>query len=137
MSDYGHHPREIVPTLRAVRSQYPDRRLFVVFQPHQYSRTIELLDGFRTCFDGADELLVPDIYFSRDKQSDVEAMPAERFVSELSVRYPHVRCGHGLENTAKIISEYDRQNPDSSLFLLLGAGTVDNLRYEIPMYFSS
>lgn len=39
--------------------------------------------------------------------------------------------GNGLENTAKIIQEYDEKNPDSSVILLLGAGDVDTLRYEI------
>ena len=43
MSDYGHHPSEIQPTLAAIREKYKDKKLFVVFQPHQYSRTRELL----------------------------------------------------------------------------------------------
>ncbi len=43
MSDYGHHPNEIRPTLRAIHEKYRDKKLFVVFQPHQYSRTRKLL----------------------------------------------------------------------------------------------
>jgi UDP-N-acetylmuramate--alanine ligase len=44
MSDYGHHPTEIKLTLEAIKNKYFDKKLFVVFQPHQYSRTIELLE---------------------------------------------------------------------------------------------
>jgi UDP-N-acetylmuramate--alanine ligase len=44
MSDYGHHPTEISLTLDALKERNPDKKLFVVFQPHQYSRTLELLD---------------------------------------------------------------------------------------------
>lgn len=72
MSDYGHHPHEIIPTLHAIHDKYPDKTLFVVFQSHQYSRTRELLDGFATAFSDADILLIPNIYFSRDKKEDVE-----------------------------------------------------------------
>ena len=83
MSDYGHHPNEIRPTLRAIREKYADKKLFVVFQPHQYSRTRELLQEFATSFSDADELIIPNIYFSRDKKEDVEWMTVERFVEAL------------------------------------------------------
>ena len=46
IDDYGHHPREIAATLQAVRDGWPERRLVVVFQPHRYSRTHDLLDDF-------------------------------------------------------------------------------------------
>lgn len=81
MSDYGHHPNEIRPTLRAIKEKYSDKKLFVVFQPHQYSRTRELLFEFATSFGDADTLLIPDIYFSRDKKEDVEWMTMERLIA--------------------------------------------------------
>ena len=46
MSDYAHHPTEIEVTTKALQEGHPDKKLFVIFQPHQYSRTIELLEGF-------------------------------------------------------------------------------------------
>ena len=81
MSDYGHHPNEIRPTLRAIREKYRDKNLFVIFQPHQYSRTRELLAEFATAFADADTLIIPNIYFSRDKQEDVEWMTMERLIT--------------------------------------------------------
>jgi UDP-N-acetylmuramate--alanine ligase len=130
MSDYGHHPNEIRPTLTAIKAANPDRRLVVCFEPHQYSRTIELLDGFLTSFDSADLLVIPSIYFSRDKREDVEAMPAEKFAGLLRERYPHTLYGEGLPNTGKLLVGYDAGHPRSSVILLLGAGAVDSLRTE-------
>jgi UDP-N-acetylmuramate--alanine ligase len=131
MSDYGHHPNEIRPTLRAIREKYVDKKLFVVFQPHQYSRTRELLSEFATSFSDADELIIPNIYFSRDKKEDVEWMTTERLVEVIKKNQPNIRNGEWLENTAKLIREYDNKNPNSSIILLLGAGDIDSLRYQI------
>ncbi|MDD2487485.1 MAG: UDP-N-acetylmuramate--L-alanine ligase [Candidatus Gracilibacteria bacterium] len=131
MSDYGHHPTEIRLTLDAIKEKYKEKNLFVVFQPHQYSRTIELLDSFKTCFDSADSLMIPDIYFSRDKREDVEFMTTQRFVDELNEKYISVVNGNGLEHSSEIIRDYDKKNPASSVILLLGAGNVDDLRNKI------
>jgi len=83
MSDYGHHPNEIRPTLRAIKEKYPSKKLFVAFQPHQYSRTRELLPEFAMSFDDADMLVIPDIYFSRDKKEDVEWMTVDRLIDAM------------------------------------------------------
>jgi UDP-N-acetylmuramate--alanine ligase len=119
MSDYGHHPSEIRPTLKAIKEKYRDKKLFVVFQPHQYSRTRELLEEFATSFGEVDQLVIPDIYFSRDKKEDVEWMTTEKLVTEISKNQPKVQNGNGLENTAKLIAEYDEKHPNSSVILLL------------------
>ena len=133
MSDYGHHPNEIRPTLHAIREKYSDKKLFVIFQPHQYSRTRELLQEFAKSFVDADHLIIPNIYFSRDKKEDVEWMTVEKLVAaiENGTKSIKVQNGNGLENTTKLIQEYDTKNPNSSVILLLGAGDVDGLRYEI------
>lgn len=119
MSDYGHHPTEIRLTLEAIAEKYPDKELCVVFQPHQHSRTRELLREFATCFDAADKLIIPDIYFSRDSEEDVQYMTTERFVRTLRVRYSFVQNGNGLQNTVELIKKYDRENPNKSLIVLL------------------
>ena len=86
MSDYGHHPNEIRPTLSAIREKYSDKKLLVVFQPHQYSRTRELLQEFAMSFSDASELIIPNIYFSRDKQEDVEWMTTDRLVGAIQIQ---------------------------------------------------
>ncbi|RLF57731.1 MAG: UDP-N-acetylmuramate--L-alanine ligase, partial [Thermoplasmata archaeon] len=62
LDDYGHHPSEIVATLKTAREWWPDRRMVVVFQPHRYTRTQALFDRFVTSFNEADVLLVTAIY---------------------------------------------------------------------------
>ena len=62
VDDYGHHPTEVAATLAAARSGWPERRLVLVFQPHRYSRTRELLDDFANVLSAADVLLVLDVY---------------------------------------------------------------------------
>lgn len=131
MSDYGHHPTEIKFTLSALREKYPKKKLFVVFQPHQYSRTRELLDEFATAFSNADRVIIPNIYFSRDKQEDVDFMTVERFIDTVQPFQENIQNGNGLENTLSLIQEYDTFHPDSSVILLLGAGDVDTLRDKI------
>ena len=94
MSDYGHHPNEIRPTLRAIAEKYVDKKLFVVFQPHQYSRTRELLQEFAISFEDVDNLLIPNIYFSRDKTEDVEWMTTEKLIVEIAKHQPNVSNGN-------------------------------------------
>jgi len=129
MSDYWHHPTEILTTLSALRSWYPDKKLFVIFQPHQYSRTIELLDGFKTCFRDADTLIIPDIYESRDTDENKAAMNTEILVK--NIEHNNIHDGNGMKNTLNMIEKYDWENPNSSIILLLWAGNIDNLRYKI------
>jgi len=129
MSDYGHHPTEISTTLSALKSWYPHKQLFVVFQPHQYSRTIELLEWFKTCFTDANTLIVSDIYESRDSQANKSVMNTQLFVE--SIEHTNVVDGNGMENTLSLIESYDKENADSSIILLLWAGNIDNLRYKI------
>jgi UDP-N-acetylmuramate--alanine ligase len=62
IDDYGHHPREIAATLEAVRSGWPNRRMVVAFQPHRYSRTLDLFDDFVQVLIDADVLLVTEVY---------------------------------------------------------------------------
>jgi UDP-N-acetylmuramate--alanine ligase len=62
VDDYGHHPTEIAATLEALAQAWPDRRLVLVFQPHRYTRTRDLLDDFANVLSGVDVLLVTEVY---------------------------------------------------------------------------
>ncbi|MCP4548914.1 MAG: UDP-N-acetylmuramate--L-alanine ligase [bacterium] len=66
MDDYGHHPTEIIHTLRAAREHFK-RRLHAVFQPHRYTRTQALADEFASAFDDADTVIVTEIYEASEK----------------------------------------------------------------------
>jgi UDP-N-acetylmuramate--alanine ligase len=62
VDDYGHHPTEVAATLDAVRQGWPKRRLVLVFQPHRYTRTRDLLDDFGRVLAESDVLLVTEVY---------------------------------------------------------------------------
>ncbi len=62
VDDYAHHPREIRATLRAAADSWPDRRLVVVFQPHRYTRTRDLIDDFSQVLADYDPLIVTEVY---------------------------------------------------------------------------
>ncbi|MDJ0906728.1 MAG: UDP-N-acetylmuramate--L-alanine ligase [Woeseiaceae bacterium] len=62
VDDYGHHPTEIAATLAAARAGWPDRRVVLVFQPHRYSRTRDLMDDFATVLSEADLAIVLEVY---------------------------------------------------------------------------
>jgi len=62
LDDYGHHPTEIMATLKTAKECWPERRLIVVFQPHRYTRTASLFDRFVLSFNEADALVLTPIY---------------------------------------------------------------------------
>ena len=76
LDDYAHHPTEIRASLKAIRQRYRPRRLWCVFQAHQYSRTQALLAEFASSFAEADKVVVPEIYFARDSQDSCSAVNA-------------------------------------------------------------
>lgn len=70
IDDYGHHPTEIRATLQAARARYPKARLWAVWQPHTYSRTLGWLEDFGMAFGDADQVIVTGVYAAREKYPD-------------------------------------------------------------------
>jgi len=128
ISDYGHHPTEIKLTLKALKEKYKNTYTLVVFQAHQYNRTIELLKDFKNCFINSNELIISDIYESRDTKEDKLRINNEIFFNEIN-HNKKIKWWN-LENTLEIIKKWEEKN-SSSIILLLWAGNIDNLRYEI------
>ena len=71
ISDYGHHPTEIKVTLEAAREKFPDKKIWCVFQPHQFQRTFYLFDDFVKVFKNAkiDNVIITDIYSVAGRES--------------------------------------------------------------------
>lgn len=62
VDDYGHHPNEVKATIDAVRNGWPDHRLVMVYQPHRYTRTLELFDQFVDVLERVDHLILTEVY---------------------------------------------------------------------------
>lgn len=90
--DYAHHPTEIRATLRAARQRFPVARIWAVWQPHTYSRTIALLDEFAESFKDADEVIVLPIYAARERAEDFGFAASALNPIELSRRLTHRRA---------------------------------------------
>lgn len=131
MDDYGHHPTEVRVTLEALKKANPSRRLICVFQPHQYSRTYELLNQFTHAFAAADTVIIPNIFEARDSVEDKDKISAEKLV--LAIRQNHPDCRWG-RNFAETLSMLKNEAKSGDLIVTMGAGDV----YKIgEMYLNS
>jgi UDP-N-acetylmuramate--alanine ligase len=124
VDDYAHHPTEIQASLRAIADTYEPERLWVVFQPHQHSRTRHLLSDFARSFGAADVVLVPDIYFVRDSEAEKQAVSSEDLVSEIRRAGGDARY---IETFDRIVAELARELRPGDCLVTMGAGSV----YEI------
>jgi UDP-N-acetylmuramate--alanine ligase len=119
VDDYGHHPTEIRATLAAAR-ECGHQRIFVVFQPHRYTRTRDLLDEFSSAFADADTVIVLPIYAASEEP--IPGVTAEGLVSR--IQGPTV---HYAPEFAAAIAAVAGQVREGDLILTLGAGSVSQL----------
>jgi UDP-N-acetylmuramate--alanine ligase len=68
VDDYGHHPREVATTIKAVRDGWPDKRLVMVFQPHRYTRTRDLYEDFVQVLSSCDVVLLLAVYSAGEEE---------------------------------------------------------------------
>jgi UDP-N-acetylmuramate--alanine ligase len=123
LDDYGHHPTEIMATLKAARDCWPERRLIVIFQPHRYSRTKDLYDRFVISFNEADVLLVIPIYSAGEKEiAGVSSDWLARGIKEHGHKEV-IACND--EET--ILSSLKSCMKPGDLVITLGAGNVHEL----------
>ena len=127
VDDYGHHPTEILATLSAAKNSSGGRRTVVVFQPHRFTRTHELMDEFALAFNNADVLYVLDIYAA--SETPIEGVTAEVLAENIR-RYGHkdARYIGSMDTAAKLVASELREG---DLVITLGAGTVTRLSDEI------
>ncbi len=121
LDDYGHHPTEIQVTLRAARELYQPKRLWVVFQPHQHSRTRFLLADFARSFAQADTVVVPDIYFVRDSESERELVTARDLVDRIHLNGGDARYEPDFDS---IVSQLAGSVEPGDVVMTMGAGDV-------------
>ncbi len=127
VDDYGHHPTEVVATLSAAKNSSGGKRTVVVFQPHRYSRTKELMDEFVVAFNNADVLYILDIYAASEQP--IEGITAE-ILAENIKKFGHKNVNYigGIETaTEKVIGSLQT----GDLVITLGAGSITGLSDEI------
>ena len=121
VDDYGHHPTEIVATLKALRQRFNPKRLICLFQPHQYSRTRELFDDFATSFADADITVVTDIYFVRDSEADRMSVSGKSLVAAIN---DNGNKAIHMPNFGQIVEYLKGTVRAGDLVVTMGAGNI-------------
>jgi UDP-N-acetylmuramate--alanine ligase len=123
VDDYGHHPTEIKATLAAAR-ECGHGKIHVVFQPHRYSRTLDLLEQFGVAFTGADTLVILPIYAA--SETPIPGVTAEKLAEK--IQGPSVQLA--ADFPAAVAAVVAQAKP-GDLILTLGAGNVSQLAPQI------
>ena len=118
IDDYAHHPAAVETILRTARELYPDRKLWVAFQPHTYTRTRQLMDEFARALALADRAYVLDVYAAREEP--IPGVSGER----LAGLVPHGVYAGGVADAARRVAA---EAQAGTLLLTMGAGTVTEL----------
>ena len=123
VDDYGHHPTEIRATLAAAR-ECGHKKIHVVFQPHRYSRTLDLMDQFAGAFIDADSVIVLPIYAASEEP--IPGVTAERLAEKITS--PHVEFARDFPAAVAAVAARAHAG---DLILTLGAGNVSQLAPQI------
>ncbi len=121
IDDYGHHPTEIKATLAAAR-QCGFHKVHVIFQPHRYTRTRDLMDDFTSAFADADSLFVLDIYAASEKP--IEGITGEILAQKIKASGKNAEYAASFADAA---SQAAAVAQDGDMILTLGAGSVSQL----------
>ena len=117
LSDYAHHPAEIMQSLRSMRQLYKDRKLTAIFQPHLYTRTRDFYREFAESLSLADEVILTEIYPARELP--IEGVSSQLIYDNLKPNVEKTLCRK--EEVAALL-----QRNETEIVIILGAGDLDN-----------
>ena len=126
LSDYAHHPQEILQSAKSIRTLYADRHITALFQPHLYTRTRDFYKEFADSLSILDEVVLCDIYPAREQ-------PIPGVTSQLI--YDHLRPGveRSLVSKADVLDFVAHR--DFDVLIVLGAGDLDDMVPEMTKIF--
>jgi len=136
ISDYAHHPTEIKVTLEATREKFPRKKIWCVFQPHQYQRTFYLFKDFVKAFSKApiDKLIITDIYdvAGREKGKIKEKISAKKLIGAINKQRTIYRAHKNLCASVYLPKEeivrYLKKNlKGREVVIIMGAGDIYKL----------
>jgi UDP-N-acetylmuramate--alanine ligase len=120
--DYAHHPNEILSAISALNVWYPNQKKIIIFQPHTYSRTKQLLHEFVHSFKNAQEVYFLDIFASARESLD-ESISSDDIVKGINQNYPEIKT-HNLHDINQLADYLKKQIEPNSVILTLGAGDI-------------
>ena len=117
IDDYAHHPEELMALIQSAKHMFANRKCVIAFQPHLYSRTRDLADGFAKSLDMADRVILLDIYPARELP--ISGVTSNIIAKKMTKTKPIILSKEGL-------LDYVRHTP-LELFITAGAGNIDQL----------
>ncbi|MFA6228339.1 MAG: UDP-N-acetylmuramate--L-alanine ligase [Patescibacteria group bacterium] len=125
IADYAHTPDAVAQVISATKEFYPGKKILIVFQPHQYSRTKNLFNKFVTAFGSAEQVIIPDIFYvaGREKPEDF-AVDSKILAEAIAAQGVRTLYGGSLAESEKLIRMLA---DDFDVILILGAGDVYEL----------
>ncbi|MEK7137320.1 MAG: cyanophycin synthetase [Patescibacteria group bacterium] len=131
IDDYGHHPKEVVATLEALKEAYPKQRLICVYQPHTHDRTLKFYDDFTKAFRDADLVIIPNIFDAR-KERDSGTVDLPSFISDIAGESKvEVLDGQSLEKTILFLQKTLLPH---DILLTMGAGDVWRIAQQLTVH---
>lgn len=118
LSDYGHHPKEILQCAKSLRELYPTRKLTAIFQPHLYTRTRDFYKDFADSLSHFDEVILTEIYPAREQ-------PIPGVTSKLIYDNLKPNVEKSIINKADVLNLV--KSRDFDVLVTLGAGDLDNM----------
>lgn len=116
-TDFGHHPTEIKTTMKAAREKFPESKIWLIFEPHMFTRTKFLFDDFVKVFKEIpiDKIIITDIYQSRE--IDKGLVTSQQLANAANVIYiPKTKLKNALDDAGK-----------NDVVFFMGAGDIDKL----------
>lgn len=124
LDDYGHHPAEIDASVAGLRARFPGRRLRLVFQPHQASRTRHLLHEFAAALARADDVWLAPIFTARDAEEDRRAVSSADLAARVVALGGRATAYDGFE---PIVRDLAADARPGDVIVTMGAGDVDEV----------
>lgn len=128
IDDYGHHPTEVAMTIAAARTNWPDRRLLMVYQPHRFTRTRDLFEEFVDVLSQVDQLLLLDVYAA--SEAAIEGINSQALCAAIAAKTAHQPSNNPPVYVGKPSQLYTKLAEhifDNDTVFLQGAGNIGNI----------
>ena len=123
VDDYGHHPREVAATIKAIREGWPERRLVMVFQPHRFTRTRDLFEDFIKVLSSCDILLLLEVYAAgEDEIPGADSRALCRSIRQRGLVDPIYI--YGIDDVQEVLNDVIQSG---DIVITQGAGSVGKL----------
>jgi len=121
IDDYGHHPTEILVTIKAIKEKFPKKRIVMIFEPHRYSRTQQLFKDFIKVLLKVDKLILLDIYPANERP--IRNISSSKLMDEINQQK-----GNAVNLSNNLAIEWITKNyKEFDILVTQGAGTISQL----------